>query len=266
MAPYFYGKCYKYKRFGAVESAEREHLKNLIQYRKMMFSFPSQFNDPYDCCPVFILGNDPAEDRRRIGDAWEEGRKRAGHRKPNRKELSRHVSKVMQELSTPEGAARHFKPFLDRGTGVFCMSKDWSLLTQWAYYADNGAGLCLEYTVHQDSGFDRVFDVQYTNARPKINIPKALSDNDYRTRAFFDAVTHKALDWSHEQEIRALHTEPGLHMHPEGLLTSVMLGPSASNVDIDWLMHIVGNSTETPVIYRAILSPDTFAMKRQDLS
>lgn len=253
---YFYGSCYKYRVFGQRSSAQREHLARLITNREMMFSSPNRFNDPYDCHPIFVIGK-PAEDRARIA--------RAAHPtqpKPTKSQENHHISRVMAQLSTHEGAAAHFKPFLDRGTGVFCMSKDWRLLTQWAYYADDGRGLCLEYKVEQRSGFDRVFEVEYQIQRPQVHVARLLDDNEYRVRALFAAVTTKASDWAHEQEVRALGDEPGVLVHPPGMLTAILVGAAASEEDVKWLADLLREHRLSVPLYRACLSSESYSLER----
>jgi hypothetical protein len=266
MTNYFYGSCYKYRRFGGPDSAAREHLANLILKRRMMFSSPDSFNDPYDCTPVFIRGSKPAEDRVHIRRAWVEGSELAGVPKLPSDEIEGHVSNVMKQLSTPEGAAAHFKPFLHDHTGVFCMSQDWRLLTQWAYYADGGKGLCLEYAVNPAQGFDCVFEVEYSNERPRVNIVRLLAESDYRTEALFAAVTRKATDWAHEREVRALQNKPGVVIHPPRMLAAVMIGIAAVENDVQWLLDILrGENIRVPV-YQTQLSPESFTLQRRQIS
>lgn len=244
---------------------ERQHLADLLVNRRMMFSSPNAFNDPYDCRPVFKRGTNAAKDRARIGGAWDEGRKRAGMPKPSRGERERHITHVMLELSTQEGAAAQFKPFLDNQTGVFCMSKDWCLLTQWAYYADEGRGLCVEYEIERDAGFDRVFGVQYSDERPVVEISRLLCDDEYRTKALFAAVTTKAADWAHEREVRALQMKAGLATHPLGMLRSIMLGIAATDRNVQWLIELLKENEITVPVYRTELSLDTFTLERHQL-
>ncbi|MCE8019316.1 DUF2971 domain-containing protein [Halomonas sp. MCCC 1A11036] len=261
---YFYGSYYKYRVCGKRGSAQREHLARLITNREMMFSSPSRFNDPYDCHPIFVTG-EPAEDRARIARARREGHARAAHPaqlKPTKGQESQHVSRVMAQLSTHEGAAAHFKPFLDRGTGVFCMSKDWRLLTQWAYYADYGKGLCLEYEVEPKSGFDRVFEVEYQIQRPQVHVARLLDDDEYRAQALFAAVITKASDWAHKQEVRALSEEPGVIVHPPGMLTSILVGAAASEDDITWLAELLREHRLKIPLYLARLSSESYSLER----
>ena len=186
--------------------------------------------------------------------------------RPSRDERDRHITRVMLELSTPEGAAAQFKPFLDKMTGVSCMSKDWRLLTQWAYYADEGRGLCLEYHVERETGFDCVFEDQYSDERPIVEISRLLCDDAYRTTALFAAVTRKALDWAHEREVRALQMKPGLATHPPGMLRSILIGIAAAKRDIQWLIGLLKENDISVPVYRTELSPATFNLERKLLA
>jgi hypothetical protein len=257
---YFYGSCYKYRNFENLS-----HLEDLIVNRMMMFASPATFNDPYDCRPTYTREGDPGAARKHVGAAWEEARKRKGAGKPTKKEYSRHISKVMSEINTPEGAGEHFEGLLHRRTGAFCMSESWQLLTQWAYYAANGSGLCLEFDVQPGGGFDRVFGITYSNMRPKLDIVRMLYDQEYQRDAMFQAITHKAEAWSHERELRALHMEPGLHPYAEGMLTSIMVGQSASAANIEWLLNLLeANGIGIPV-FQVGLCPETFDLQRHPI-
>lgn len=239
---YYFGKCYKYRAFFDPGSVERGYLENLITKREAYFASPLEFNDPYDCRPTYTRGSDPKEDRRRIARAWEEGRVKAGHPKPSRSERSRHVTKVMAKISSPEGAAAHFHPYLQSGIGVFCMSKRWDLLPQWAYYGDVGRGVCLEYDIQEDSGFSRVYEVEYSSDRPCVEITRMLYDREYQTDALFRAVMTKARAWAKEKEVRALHSKSELLEHPHGILKAIIVGQMASAENVTWLKTILKNS------------------------
>lgn len=262
MATNYYGRCYKYRSFGDVDSAQRSHLFDLLVRRGMMFSSPSKFNDPYDCNPLFIRGSDPAKDRALIGKDWDEGRKRAAIPKPPRKERERRITEIMTKLSTPQGASDAFKPHLDQKTGVFCMSKDWRLLTQWAYYADSGKGLCLEYEVRQGE-FDIAYEVEYNNERPKVEIARLLADEQYRKEALFTSIIRKATDWKHEQEVRGFQRGPGIYSHPEDMLTAIMIGLAAEPTDVKWLIDVLRDSGITVPIYQTELNAETYELQRR---
>jgi hypothetical protein len=259
---YFYGTCYKYRAFGLSDSKERAHLADLICGRQIMFASPSTFNDPYDCRPVFFRGSNPAEDRARIERAWRAGSKPAGNPKLPRKDVDRHVTNVMEKLGTNEGAEAEFKPYLDRGIGVFCMSRDWRLLTQWAYYADAGKGICLEYEIMPNAGFDCVFEVDYCDERPRVEITRLLDDAAYRTQALFTAVIRKARAWSHECEVRALQRRPGIVIHPENMLVAIMVGISARQSEIDWLRALLAKARMEVPLYKTKLNSRSYTLER----
>lgn len=263
---YFFGRCYKFRAFFDSHSEERKYLGELIANRHMMFSSPTDFNDPYDCRPTYTRGQDADEDRRRISKAWDEGRVKADHAKPNAKGRSQHITKVMENLNTPEGAAKSFQPILESKIGVFCMSKSWKILTQWAYYADLGAGLCLEYDIQPDSEFSRVYQVTYSDSRPVIEITRTLYDTEYQTESLFAAVTHKASVWSHEKEVRALHNKSEVLQHPPGILKSITVGQLIKQDNLDWLRDLLKEHDLRKIpIYQVYLSEKDFSLERKPL-
>lgn len=255
---FYYGYCYKYRDF-----KKKNYLEQLIVERKMMFSPPADFNDPYDCRPTHTLPGNPAKARKHIGKAWEEARIRNNGKKPSSAERSQHISKIMQELSTEEGATKHFSKLLMSRLGVFCMSESWKILTQWAYYADNSTGLCLEFRVHPDTEFHRIYRMNYSNQRPKVDIVQSLYDDNYRNSKLLNAATHKALDWSSEKEVRAMHKQPGIRQYPDGMLESIMVEQEAETDDVVWLQKMLAAHQMSIPIYRIKLCAQTFDLERQ---
>lgn len=164
---YRYGTFFKYRAIPADGLPQRDHLRELIVERKMYFARPEELNDPFDCRPHFSFENtSPKELRAVLGAAWNEGRQRNRIPRPDRRTESRHISDVMRRLSQADRRNARFQSVLSDHTGIFCMSDRGDLATQWAYYADNGEGICLRYEVPDDGTFNRVFSVNYTDDRP----------------------------------------------------------------------------------------------------
>lgn len=71
--------------------------------------------------------------------------------------------------------------------------------------------------------------------RPTINVARVLtSQRQEWTPDFLAAATTKASAWAHERESRALH-EPGPRVHPENMLSGVILGARISKDDERWV-------------------------------
>lgn len=59
------------------------------------------------------------------------------------------------------------------------------------------------------------------------------------------------------------NSQPGLHVYPEGMLVSILVGYSATDENIDWLKRLLGdNGMEIP-IYRVALRTDMFDLERR---
>ena len=229
----FYGRCYKYRPFPPEGSQERGRLRSLIKDQQMWFSDPARFNDPFDCNPV---------------QAWNPDRQR--YRASFERET---LDQLQAQLpNTPADTLTEFaeqfaaqaesdwpKPVLTTNTGIFCMSKRWDSLTQWAYYADGGRGLCLEFEVTREPGNPPVYEVRYDDERPVVEVGCETEDQRKEvSRETFFAWTCKAMDWQHEREVRAFRKDPGLYQYPPEMLKNIIVGAFISEVDLDWLTAI----------------------------
>ncbi|MEN7343760.1 MAG: DUF2971 domain-containing protein [Pseudomonadota bacterium] len=143
------------------------------------------------------------------------------------------------------------------------MSAAWDIPTQWAYYADNGRGLCIEFDVTQECGFNRLYRVKYEEARPMLNMARLIARAKGAADELHSAVLSKAPSWSHEVEYRAMYNSMGVQEYPAGMLKSIILGPMCSAEDELWLRNLIAESCLDGVsLERAQTSDEDYSFSR----
>lgn len=81
---------------------------------------------------------------------------------------------------------------------VFCSSKEYDNPLLWAYYANSHKGFCVGYEKSSILGVsDKMFDIEYKNEMYPIN--------EYDVKTFEKILSTKSIDWSNENECRALY-------------------------------------------------------------
>jgi hypothetical protein len=111
-----------------------------------------------------------------------------------------------------------------------------------------------------------VFEVEYSNERPRVNIARLLGDSVYQTDALFAAVIRKATDWAHEREVRALQRKPGIVIHPPNMLAAIMIGVAAEKSDVQWLLDLLKQQNLQVPVYHTELSTESYTLERRLIS
>ena len=123
------------------------------------------------------------------------------------------------------------------GIRVCCFSKVQDNMLMWSHYADKHTGICLEFDLLEDSTnvFRSLFPVKYTNIRESCNY---IRDADSYIKCF--ALT-KSIDWSYEQEFRAIHHLLADQRFPfnAGMLKKVIFGCKANETRVQTIKDIL---------------------------
>lgn len=103
---------------------------------------------------------------------------------------------------------------------IACLSSKNDSLSMWAYYADNYEGVCIEYSLHNDTIlYDNCFKVQYSD----LKFPFSLSSNE--------VYYYKSREWEHEQEWRIVADIGDKNTLKTNCITAVYLGCKISQED-----------------------------------
>jgi len=207
-----------------------------IANRKLHFSPPSNFKDPFDCRPKFSLlfcKKDPEEDWKRFffllakfqygGISDDEARKHAdaailrGKHRNKRwlREADEEIIKVLAECVTPPR--------------ICCFSKSPRNPMMWAHYANNHKGIVLQFKTSymlDDGASYRGFEVDYY--RQPIPLKRYVESMEDSLRcdplAFARLIyCSKSHEWASEEEVR-FFSQKTYATYPEAMLTGILFG------------------------------------------
>lgn len=160
----------------------------ILETKKLWFSSPKDFNDPFDC-NVNLIDFTPSDKDivQFIND------KVSGNRNIRRQEIRKNKKNPYRIKN--QMAEQTQKLFYD--SGICCFSEVNNNILLWAHYADSHKGLCLKFN-------SCIFDVGTTTA--KVNYKTGYETSNFWTEkggAIYHLVFTKSDDWKYEKEIRA---------------------------------------------------------------
>lgn len=216
--------------------------------RELYFANALKFNDPFECNPA--IDYKPAELRKYLlGIAKKKGINVS----------SSHISEQMREYKE-FGFQNEYQKYMTQHIGICCMSKRPDIITQWAYYAENGEGFCIEYEV---GNFEKVgcIEVEYRDTRPIVDIVKFENEKTYQSKALLEIISCKAIDWAHEEEVRLYSSFIGVGTIPESSIKSVVLGASIKEEKAKWLVNVASTYIPSIQIKKAKLCNKEFKIE-----
>jgi hypothetical protein len=186
---------------------------SILINRKIWFSDPESFNDPFDCKYKFSEEIDPAEfekygnkhdpERMRKLDSIRDKERREKVYNEINKRIAEKVSKDLKKL------------------GVFCLSKHSDNILMWSHYADGHKGFCIEFERCKDNELGN-----YERTRPVRYIPY-----DYERVTVLDEeksydmkLYTKAFDWKYEYEWRMYREKNNKTESLPGKITAIIFG------------------------------------------
>lgn len=182
-----------------------ERAKTILADGKLFFPSSSDFNDPFECDPIFNFQASMAE-RTRYNLRLIRERAPALARGARRK-----LARKGATLAAFEEAARRFGERYKRTMGILSLCERHDNLLMWAHYAASHAGICVEL---QRAGppLNRALKVAYSRDYPHVDffeIADALEGSgpaaESAQRKWVNAIfLTKSIDWSYEQEWRIL--------------------------------------------------------------
>ncbi len=191
-------KLYKYQPYN---TQTLDNLKN----RRIWFSKPSKFNDPFDCAIHFEVSLHTAED-------WEVLYKKYADEVTEKEKFEAKyltngdVNKAFKDEAII-GLKKAFNERVEimrNQRGVACFSEVVDNILMWAHYADGHRGFCLEFDTN-DEAFSKAHPVLYSDLLPTLNLVSVLVKNSDDN--LMDIVTTKASLWAYEKEWRLFHKE-----------------------------------------------------------
>ncbi|MFR9702207.1 DUF2971 domain-containing protein [Aeromonas sanarellii] len=199
------------------------------------FTCPLEFNDPFDCQPVYHID-------KHVYDK--------GYFKWIDEKLSMHLppAKRMQEKnkkyevlkSLVMSGAFHTKVL--KTMGVLSLSRACNDILMWSHYAENHKGFVVGFHYRDfdsssyDAGIANILPhgIEYKKDRPVFNFSKPNS--------IMDCLLVKSKQWEYEQEMRAFTTDegPGIHKYDkQNRLYSVIAGAKMDPKELQTLKNAV---------------------------
>ena len=150
-------KLYKYQSYNV---QTLDNLKN----RRLWFSKPSRFNDPFDCAIYFEASPLTAKDWKALFQMDKREISKNDVEKFDVKYITKgRINKKFKDDAL-EGMKKAFQDRVDimrNDRGVACFSEVVDNMLMWSHYADGHRGFCLEYDTNHEP-FANAFPVTYS--------------------------------------------------------------------------------------------------------
>lgn len=254
-------------KYRSLEGESKEWVRRTILFDELYFSNPTEFNDPYDCSPVFV--NSATEDEYKRSIKSLVGRARAHLPRAERRRQARAMIN-MPNLRSEEflSVIREKVQRVLNSTGVLSLSATGVNVLMWSHYADHHRGICLRFRGTSSTAFfGSAQPVIYQRERPLLN---AITDDpDSRVEK---ALLTKADFWSYEKEWRIIRYEEGngdnrgVQKFPSDLLDGIILGARISETDKSDVLSWVKLRKDPVQILQADLDTDAFRIVLSNLA
>jgi hypothetical protein len=252
-------RLYHYQKFNA------GHLENTLSNSVVRFSRPSDFNDPWDCEPVFSVPED--KDQRAALVEWMAAASTKHGTAVDPDERARRVEQLIENPHTlrrlMDEAAPEMQKQMDERYRVYCLTTKPACPLMWAHYADHHCGICLEINVCQPD-LCAAIQVQYREAYPTFRL-----DDNRDLSPFYT----KSREWQYEDEYRlvaeekkgafdprTLKTEDQFYTLPPGSLMSIIIGARAPEETRRMIRDIVDRSGRNLLLRQARRASDRYEL------
>lgn len=258
------------RRLYHYESLNPDYLTDSLVNRRVHFSSPQHFNDPWDCRPWF----DPTE----VSDPflrlkWVEF-------------LERHMTPALEAVLLSHGRKwRNDVNFLTKTIEkmtatiwqlnaerwrIYCLTPHPDSTLMWSHYGDRHRGICLEFDASVPI-VGNALQVIYREFLPPIS---ASSFEDLGEMA--SMLLHKSSDWRYEDEYRIMARDlmadalPGDFLHitdkdflrlPPGALTAVIAG---CNADLGTVGSIVREHAPGVLVKACVRAHNKYSLSVED--
>jgi hypothetical protein len=229
------------------------------------FTRPSNFNDPWDCKPVFSVPENREERAALVEWMAAASMKHGTALDPLGRE--RRVQELIMDPNALRRMMDDFAPEMhvqmDARFRVYCLTTKPACPLMWAHYADHHRGICLEINVRQRD-LCAAIQVQYRETYPPFHL-----DDNQDLSPFYT----KSSDWQYEEEYRliaeeergafdhrTLKTEDQFYKLPPGSLMSIIIGARASPETCKTIRSIVDRSDSKLLIRQAGRAPDRYEL------
>ena len=247
-------RLYKYQPYNV------QTLDNLKD-RRIWFSKPIRFNDPFDCSINFAF-------EKMTGDQWNDyyNELKEIWEKDDDATFKVEYEKYFQgdvlsdELKTGFTLAitkilKSELVYQIQGKGIACFSEKADDILMWSHYSDGHRGFYLEFDTRFEP-FSKSLPVKYSETLP------ILSPRDKTIPPLMILATTKSIGWSYEKEWRAFHEEGDKEFGIDvETLTGVYFGSAMPYVHKEVISLILRDSPTK--LYESKISKSEFKVKFQ---
>ena len=246
---------YKYRSLRGAEN--RKRIQQTIVDRVVWFAKPSSFNDPFEFLPAISQEAPEVAGPKIRKTAYDVFRNQYSNRDIEIFVDNRLSMPVSQHINL-------FKEICDEKMSVYSLGERADSCQQWAYYAESHTGICIKFKIDvsepwpswPDNEYWGAREVVYHRSRPGLDFSEFHSlDGDYAARFLEDLVVAKAVNWSHEQEVRIVLQKPAqLVKFPPCAIEGIIFGVGTSQDDKDFILNLVDESDIQPDFYEISVS------------
>lgn len=247
--------------------------------KRLYFSCPNDFNDPFDCRPKFSLircKNDDIED-------WKDYLSILAKEEClgiSDVELLEHAEASLKKglhqdkdwlLKSDQYAYQVLSEEL-KNIRICCFTRTPRNQMMWAHYANNHKGIVLQfrsfYMFDVESGTFKGFDVDYyskhiTLKRYVDSIKETLQGDDLAFSRFM--YCSKSIEWAQEEEIRFFSNDTYMP-YPEKMLTGILLGSNCPSHWEDLVYKVLSSWINKPKIYKEDVKKSSIKMYFRQLN
>jgi Protein of unknown function (DUF2971) len=252
---------YNYQRFCA------DRLERILSTNSIHLSDTKNFNDPWDCRPYFDLEklDDPAFRERQIQFLANSDKTISAAERESR------VTKLRNDRAFLE----HCIGQVSSGIGdqiqqryrVYCLTTKPANTLMWAHYANNHAGVCLEFRCDH-AVLSGALQVVYCDKYPALD----LADTNQDTTLL--PLLVKAQAWAYEDEYRIVAQEEAAALNTESLITrknflqlpdnalaAIVVGCVSDRATRDGVAEIIKRSGRSIEMKEARRVPNHYSLK-----
>jgi len=240
-----------------------DFIVDTITNKRIYFSSPKDFNDPFDCRPKFSLHNCKKDEEK----YWELFlfylAKEQYHGITDEEALKHASAAIEKKLHKNNDWLLECEKQLSiainesiKDLRICCFSKSPRNPMMWTHYANNHKGMVLQfrssYMADYSSGEFRAFDVDYYS-RP-FSLKKYVESMEHSLKgdlmAFAQLVyCSKSYEWSNEQEVRFFSRKEYV-TYPDNMLTGILFGSECPFLWKNLIHQSISSWKTKPRIFR----------------
>lgn len=218
---------------------EKRRAEEILLENKLYFSSPLDFNDPFDWRPTITIQNCEEKDLTSLVPEIQEG-------------VWRYILKSIREgnkMLECEAENSIYQSFSEKlkNWGVCCFfeqnnkskANNLNMLNMWNQYSNGHRGYCLKFQVSDESFYNKLYLVNYSENRPQFDLCDFLKNLGSEEYFNLTCLTkHSGLEY--EQEWRIIEPKgTGNYSFPKKLLIGIILGCQISKSDKDFILGLI---------------------------